>query len=771
MTVGFGRVSGGTKPPEPTTVVGRALLRAQWLLLGPYVLVLTFRRGGFDLFIDGLLGLSVQWVPAALCWMALRRARQRRALLLVALAVTAYAAGSTFNALELLTGGSWAFPSPADLGFLLFYPLVLAGLFACVLTQGRRMPRIALLDGAVGSLGAGAILAVLLGPLLAPNAGHDAPLVIALAVAYPIFDLLTIAVAAGFAALPGYATGRYWALLLLGLTTFALTDVVYAYQVVGGSHQVGSLLDAAWAAGICLVATWAEDLGHPGGRQRSGDTANRALFVPTLATTAAVAVLVTGTRSNVPGPAVLLAAAAMVASIIRTRWAFRRLVTLEEVRRQARTDELTGLPNRRSLYDQVPDRTQAGTGSGALLLLDLDRFKEINDSLGHDAGDLLLTRVAERLSRCLHPADLIARIGGDEFAILLGETSAEESILVASRLGDALLEPFTLDDLTVQVSASVGIALFPQHGDDLKVLLRKAELAMYTAKTSRSGHHVHIRDDDQRGQERLRLLQELRTALGDGELILHYQPKIDLATGRAAGVEALVRWNHPERGLLYPGQFLGIAEEAGLMNQISNHVLDLALDQAAVWQGKGHRLTVAVNLPASSLIDVELPDRIEEMLQQRGLPGAALILEITEEFMMPDRDRAREILSRLRTKDIRISIDDFGTGYSSLAYLRDLPANEIKIDRSFVLPMTADPRAADLVASIINLAQSIGLTVVAEGVENSQHLKILARYACDQVQGFHICKPLPAPGIDAWLSRNNKQLAPTDTRPGTSPAS
>ena len=762
MTVGLGRVSRGTTPPVPTRDHRRGLLRAQWLLLGLYALVLIFRRNGFDLLIDGLLGLAVQWIPAALCWMALKRALQRRALFLVALAVTAYAAGSTFNVLELLAGGSWAFPSPADLGFLLFYPLVLAGLFACVLAQGRRIPKIALLDGAVGALGAGAILAVLLGPLLAPDNRYDAPTVIALAVAYPIFDLLTIAVAAGIAALPGYATGRHGTLLLLGLTIFALTDLVYAYQVIGDSHQMGSLLDAGWAAGICLTATWANGLGHRASPGHNGNTVNRGLLVPTLATTAAVAVLVTGTAITVPGLAVLLAAAAMVASIFRTRWALRRVVTLEEVRRQARTDKLTGLPNRRSLYDQVPDRLHAGAGRGALLLLDLDRFKEINDSLGHDAGDLMLALVAERLSEALDPQSLVARLGGDEFAVFLENTNAEESTIIAGRLREALLEPFTLDDLTVQVSASVGIALFPRHGHDLKVLLRKAELAMYRAKSSRSGHHEHVSDDDHRGQERLRLLQELRTALSDRQLILHYQPKIDLATGRATGVEALVRWHHPQRGLLFPDQFLNLAEEAGLMNQISSRVLELALDQAALWQGKGHMLTMAVNLSASSLIDVELPDRIEAMLQQRGLPGAGLVLEITEEFMMPDRDRAREILSLLRTKDIKISIDDFGTGYSSLAYLRDLPANEIKIDRSFVLPMTTDPRAADLVASIINLAQSIGLTVVAEGVEDNHNLEKLIRYACDQAQGFHICKPLPAPALEDWLNQNSDRLDHAD---------
>ncbi|MDQ0826042.1 diguanylate cyclase (GGDEF)-like protein [Arthrobacter sp. B2I5] len=380
---------------------------------------------------------------------------------MVASAVTAYAAGSTCNVLELVTGGSFVFPSVADIGFLSFYPLVLCGLFVFVLGRGQRLPRVALLDGAVGSLGAGAVLAVLLGPLLMPSV--DAPsLVVVVAVAYPLFDLLCIALVAGIAALPGRATGRYGMLLLLGLTIFALTDVFYAYQVVVCSHQLGTMLDAGWTAGICLTAAWANNLGRSGVPDR-WESAPGALAVPAFTTTAAAAVLIAGTRVHVPVLGVFLAGATLLGAGFRRSWAFRQLVTLEEVRRQARTDELTGLPNRRSLYADVPERLGTGTvASGSLLLLDLDRFKEINDSLGHDAGDQLLVQIGQRFSKSLRPTDLIARIGGDEFALWLEDTSAEESITMANLLREALIEPFTLEGLALHINASAGIALYPR---------------------------------------------------------------------------------------------------------------------------------------------------------------------------------------------------------------------------------------------------------------------------------------------------------------------
>jgi diguanylate cyclase len=425
----------------------------------------------------------------------------------------------------------------------------------------------------------------------------------------------------------------------------------------------------------------------------------------------------------------------------------------EVLSRQATTDYLTGLPNRRALHLDAGVRI-AGPAPvrQALLLLDLDRFKEVNDSLGHHMGDQLLIQVGARLGENLRVGDLLVRLGGDEFAVLLADADHDQAAAVAVKLCAVLAEPFTLEDIAVHSSVSIGIALFPDDGVDLNTLLRKADVAMYKAKNCSDGHHVYGGADDADISTRLQTVDELRTALTDDQLVVYYQPKIDLRTGDVHDVEALVRWDHPTRGLLYPDAFLDLVESAGLMRAMTRVVLNIALDQAAVWHAAGRRLTIAVNLSASSMVDTSLPNEVAAMLAARELPPGALQLEITEEFLMADRDRARNILIRLRRHGIQISIDDYGTGYSSLSYLRDLPVDELKLDRSFVFPMADDAHAAALVASTIALAHSLSLRMVAEGVENENAYTELARLGCDQAQGYYMSRPVPAAELDHWLS-------------------
>jgi diguanylate cyclase (GGDEF)-like protein len=441
-------------------------------------------------------------------------------------------------------------------------------------------------------------------------------------------------------------------------------------------------------------------------------------------------------------------------------------------RHEATTDALTGLPNRQGLYAQGRALLLNNIDQPrALLLLDLDKFKAVNDSLGHHAGDQLLAEVGVRLRAQTRDGDLLARLGDDEFAVLLGDVDREAATAVAVKLQAALAEKFVLSAVALHTAVSVGIALFPDAGPDLSALLRKADIAMHKAKASGDGVHVYGSPDETDGAARLRTADELQTAMTSDQLVLYYQPKVDLATGIVHSVEALVRWDHPTRGLLYPDAFLPLVEESGLMATMTLLVFEMALDQAAAWQGQGRDLTIAVNLSASSLVDAELPEQIAAMLAARGVPPSALQLEITEEFLMADRDRAQAILTRLRNSGVQISMDDFGTGYSSLSYLRDLPIDELKLDQSFVFPMADDARAAALVASVISLAHSLGLRIVAEGVANDVAYAELARMGCDQAQGYFISRPVPAAELDHWLSNRHAVDQSTDIpAPRSSPA-
>jgi diguanylate cyclase (GGDEF)-like protein len=725
-----------------------------WLLLAGYLVGLVFHGDGFSPLVDGWLGALTQIVPAVACWLALNRTRSRRLQVgLAAAAVTSYALANAVYIISLSGEQALPFPSVADAGYLLYYPLTLAALIALVHRQLRRLSWPVILDSAVGALSSAAVLAVLLSPVLDTALKGPLTLATAFAVAYPLFDLVLIAGIVGIAATRGLDAGRRWAFLVVGLTVFAAADVIYALRLAHDDYVIGTPLDAGWAIGLALLAVWVDGSALRDDSVRSGGTRTWALAVPALATAAGLGILVLSSQTPVSWLAVLLASVTLVMAAVRTHLAYRQLLRMADLQSQARTDDLTGLPNRRALYADVPARLAVSPGNpSALLLLDLDRFKEVNDSLGHDVGDRLLVQVGQRLTAQLRADDLLARLGGDEFALLLGDTGPEQAAAAAVRLQAALAEPFTLEGITLQANASIGIALYPDHGTDLTGLLRKADMAMYAAKAARGGHQIYVSANDSRGDDRLRTLQELRIALRDDELILHYQPKIDLATDSVCGVEALVRWNHPRRGLLYPDQFLTLVEEAGLMHEMTQVVLGKALDQAAVWQAAGRLLPVAVNLSASSLIDASLPARIAGMIAVRGLQTSALGLEITEDFLMADRDRAHTILTLLRESGIQISIDDFGTGYSSLSYLRDLPIDELKLDRSFVLPMADNARASTLVASTIALAHGLGLRIVAEGVEVESSYDDLARLGCDQAQGYYISRPLPADQLDTWVA-------------------
>ena len=420
-------------------------------------------------------------------------------------------------------------------------------------------------------------------------------------------------------------------------------------------------------------------------------------------------------------------------------------------------DPLTSLPNRSLFRDRAHQAILASARHGhntALLLIDLDRFKEINDTLGHHSGDLLLREVGPRLHRVLRESDAVARFGGDEFGILLthvsGAAAAEE---VARAVHRTLEEPFSVQGLTLDVEASIGIALHPLHAADFEELMKRADVAMYRAKAKRSGYEVYHPDEDESDASKLKLASELRQAPLRNELVMHYQPKADLRTARIVGAEALMRWRHPRHGVMMPDRFIPLAERSGLIRSLTMFAVQTALAQARTWREAGMELTVSVNLSTRDLIDVSLPEEIAGLLDEARVPPHLLELEITESVIMADPMRARGVVTRLREMGVKVAIDDFGSGYSSLGYLKSLPVNDLKIDKSFVINMMEDSGDLVIVQSTIELAHNLGLTVIAEGVESDETWRRLRALGCDVAQGWLIGRPLPAADFANWLNR------------------
>lgn len=438
--------------------------------------------------------------------------------------------------------------------------------------------------------------------------------------------------------------------------------------------------------------------------------------------------------------------------LFRTVWnASRRLQSSAlENARLALLDSLTGLPNRRMLADRlervIADSRADGTTVG-LALLDVDRFKDINDSLGHDRGDELLEQVAGRLRGALRENDVVARLGGDEFALLLPDIrSVADAEAAARRVRQLFAPPFMLGDLALHVDTSIGVACLPDHADDASSLMRMADVAMYTAKTHRLGVSVYSPEEDDSSPARLVLLGDLHRALGvEDELEMHYQPKIDLRTGRTVGLEALMRWRHPTRGMLPPDLFVPLAEQSGLIHDLTRYALRSAVAQLAIWNAQGDPVPVAVNLSAHDVTSLTVVDVIEDLLAQHDVPPGLLEVEITETALVTDPSRVVPVLQRLGDTGVRVSIDDFGIGHTSISQLRDLPVHGLKIDRLFVADLSATARDGSevIVKAMVDLAHSFGLQVVAEGVEDAGTAEVLRRLTVDQAQGFWYSPAVP----------------------------
>jgi diguanylate cyclase (GGDEF)-like protein len=449
----------------------------------------------------------------------------------------------------------------------------------------------------------------------------------------------------------------------------------------------------------------------------------------------------------------------------------RRSETLQRV---ATTDELTGLANRERFRDAVEQRI-AGAGPDGrfvVMLMDLDRFKEVNDTLGHHYGDVLLRDLGPRLAAAIGEDGLVARLGGDEFGILPADGSDDPDVVErnVSRLSTTINQPFTVDELSLEVGASIGVARFPDDGPDSHALLRCADIAMYASKEAQTEYKVYAVEQNHHSVRRLNVLSDIRHALAADEIVVHYQPIVDLDDRIVKGAEGLVRWEHPEHGLVPPAAFVQTVEQTGLIGPLTRHVLERSIAECAAWRRDGRELSVAVNLSVRNLLDRDLPKEIERMLDSLGVPADALQLEITESMIMTDPERALATVSRLSDLGVRLSVDDFGTGYSSLANLRRLPINDLKIDRSFVSPMLRDESDLIIVRSTINLGHDLGLRIVAEGVEDAATLERLAMLGCDLAQGYHLSRPMSASAFGTWLQESPLSVEPGDFGPVTAGA-
>jgi diguanylate cyclase (GGDEF)-like protein len=439
---------------------------------------------------------------------------------------------------------------------------------------------------------------------------------------------------------------------------------------------------------------------------------------------------------------------------------------LERLRYDARHDSLTGLGNRALFLDALEEffsepELVAGRREGAVLLLDLDRFKEVNDALGHPVGDRLLEQVAGRLLAHVPTGAVVSRLGGDEFAVLLRACRSPEDALATARAARAALTgPFEVGGTFLEVGASVGVAVIPSDGADGATVLRRADMAMYEAKRAATGVARYTPVQDRRSTDQLELAGELRHALQSDQVVMHFQPKASLRTGRIVGFEALARWHHPVRGLVMPDEFIPLAEQTGLMGPLTQTAIEQSLTECRGWLAGTPGVGVAVNLSPRRLLEPHMPAAVAELLERAGVPADLLTLEITESSIMGDPDAAVRALHQLRDLGVRLSVDDFGTGYSSLGYLQRLPVHEVKIDKSFIMPMASDAGAAAIVRTIVDLAHTLGLTVVAEGVEDDETRQALVDVECDVQQGYGLSRPMPAEAVGGWLLEHRRSVRP-----------
>ncbi|MGA2530358.1 MAG: EAL domain-containing protein [Acidimicrobiales bacterium] len=741
-----------SRQARPSVIALWATYSLLCLVLLGYLATLVARSSGeYWTWLDGWVVCGIECVASALCIAkGLVRAPNRVAVLILGLALASWTFGDIVLTIQSIGGATPPAPSLSDVFYLGFYPLAYCAVAMTMRGQLRRPSTPMWLDGAIAGLGAAAACAAFVFSHILRSSGTGVAVTVT-NLAYPIGDLLLLGLVVGASAMLSGRRRAPWILLASGLALNVVGDTSNLLAHSLGATRFGWVFNAiAWpvATVVISIAVWL----RPQPSRSFEPERPPGLLLPNLFAASALVVLLVATLHSVSRVAIGLATATLAFVGVRLALSVQSIQTVSlERHRQAVTDDLTGLANRRHLFRvldaffaEVKD-PHAGDRRMAFLFVDLNHFKEINDSFGHPAGDQLLRQLGDRLSGCLRHGDLLVRLGGDEFAVVLIDGDCEYAKTVAQRLTSSLREPFELDAVKARVSASIGIAMAPTDAADAAGLVWCADVAMYRAKLGNSPFAIfeHNLDDD---GDQLRLLEELREAIEVGQLVLHYQPQLDLRSGQILAVEALIRWAHPRLGLIPPSKFLPLAEEASLMWPITKWVFEEAVSQCAAWRITGHGLSVSVNVSSTNLLEPGFAEVVRQQLEHYDLPPSALVLEVTETCLITEFERSRLVIEDLRDLGVVVSIDDFGAGVTSLAYLSSLAVGELKLDRSFILGLAGGEtdRDMDLVRSTIDLGHAMGLRIVAEGIEDDVTLSLLAQLGCDLAQGYCISRPMPA---------------------------
>jgi len=721
------------------------------LLLAGYLVYLAIQGpSGNSLLVGGWGAAGFELVAGGLCIARGVSRRPGRALALtLGLSITSWALGDLVLTAESLGGATPPTPSLADVFYIGFYPLAYVATVIFIRGDMRRLTTPSWLDGAVASLGTASVCAAFVFERVLHSTGGD-PAATATNLAYPIGDVLLLSlIMGGSTVVPGRRKAA-WLLMATGLAVNAVGDTANLFGTSFGASRTGFIFNAiAWPASLLAlsVSVWLRP--RPADLQAVQKPAS--FIIPGLSAASALAVLFVGNLRGTSRLSLGLATATLLLAGIRLALSVRGLRSLsQERRRQSITDELTGLGNRRFLNTTLDSffaeyQVAEQPRTIAFLFIDLNHFKEVNDTFGHSVGDSLLMQLGPRLSACVRRSDLLIRLGGDEFVVVLVDADADYATTVAQRLTEGLAEPFMIDAARVHIDASIGIAVAPADATDPAGLLWCADVAMYRAKMAGLPFTTYQPDLDRAGN-RLLLLDELRTAIDERQLVLHYQPQLDLRTGEIVAVESLLRWRHPRLGIVPPLEVLSLAEEAGLMESITALVLNDSLAQCAAWRRAGKNLSVSVNISPVNLLDPRFTAHVRDLLDSHQVPAEALVLEITETTAIRHFDRSQTVIEELRDLGIVVAIDDFGAGFTSLGHLSNLAVKELKLDRGFIAALAGDGRgrALDLIRATIELGHALGLRIVAEGIEDSATLELLSGLGCDLGQGYFISTPKPA---------------------------